>query len=111
MAEESKGGTKSDQGKTEWSLLPLEALEGCTKVLMFGAKKYDRHNWRKGMLWSRIYDALFRHLKAWWGGEDLDPETGLSHLDHALCELIFLRYYEQQGRYGESDDRFKNDKV
>lgn len=102
----TKGGVKFDQDKPEWSLLPLKScLEGVIRVLMVGAKKYTRHNWKAGMPWSRVLDATKRHLVAWEEGEDLDNETSLNHIDHALCELLFLRYYITHN-VGE-DDRFK----
>lgn len=80
-------------------------LVGLARVLTFGAKKYAAHNWRKGLAYSRCYDALQRHLVAWNGAEDLDKETQLNHLDHAACELMFLR--EMVETKPELDDRFK----
>jgi hypothetical protein len=62
-------------------------------------------NWEHGMKWSRVYGALLRHLTAWWGGEDKDPETGRSHLWHVACCVTFLLTYEMRGA-GE-DDRWK----
>jgi len=44
-----------------------------------------------------------RHLTAWWAGEDLDPESGLHHLAHAACCLMFLLEYTQT--HTELDDR------
>jgi hypothetical protein len=98
-------GHKCDAGKLAWHLFPFDAVRDVVRVLMRGAKKYTAHNWRAGMLWSRPYDATLRHLDAFWSGEDLDPETGEHHLDHALCELLFLRDYAK--RYPENDDRWK----
>lgn len=102
----AKGGVKFDQDKPEWGLLPLKScLEGVIRVLMIGAKKYTRHNWKAGMPWTRVMDATKRHILAWEEGEDLDQETSLNHIDHALCELLFLRYYITHN-LGE-DDRYK----
>ncbi len=98
-------GTKHDTGKLRWSLLPFQALHGVIKVLMHGEKKYGSHQWRGGMPWTRPYDALQRHLDAFMGGEDLDPESGESHLDHALCELIFMKMFTID--FPELDDRYK----
>lgn len=99
------GGVKHDEGKTPLGLHPHEALEEIGRVLAFGAKKYAAHNWRKGMAWSRLYDAALRHLLAWIGGEDKDIETGISHLAHAGCCLEFLIAYERSGI--GIDDRWK----
>jgi hypothetical protein len=57
------------------------------------------------MPYTRVLDATQRHLNAIYQGEDKDPESGLDHVDHAICELIFLKYYMLHG-VGE-DDRFK----
>lgn len=96
---------KADSGKLMWALLPFKYLHGMVRVLMFGARKYDPHNWRKGMPWTQPYNAAIRHLDAWMSGEDIDPESGESHIDHAQCCLLFLRAYidEHKGM----DDRFK----
>lgn len=91
------GGRKDDQGKTPWHLLPFDAVADIIAVLAFGEGKYGARNWEEGMDWSRPFDALLRHLSAWWQGEDRDPETGLSHLAHAGCCILFLLAYERRG--------------
>lgn len=96
---------KHDGGKLRWSLLPIRAIEEIIKVLMKGAEKYDADNWRKGTDWSRYYDALNRHIKAFWEGEENDPEWGLSHLAHAGCCLLFLLTFQLTGK--GTDDRYK----
>ncbi len=48
---------------------------------------------------------MCRHIFAWWGGEDKDPETGFSHLAHAGCCLLFLMEF-QRNSWG-TDDRFQ----
>ena len=85
---------KHDAEKVRAGLLPAEALLEIAKVLTFGAKKYSAHNWRKGTQWSRYYDATLRHLLAWSAREKADPETGLSHLAHAGCCILFLLTHE-----------------
>ena len=81
---------KFDHGKPQVNLIPTVAIVEIGKVLAFGAQKYDRGNWAKGLATSRYYDAAMRHLLAWNGGEDNDPESGLSHLAHAGCNLCFM---------------------
>lgn len=84
-------GRKSDAGKDPWHLLPLGAVAEIVKVLGFGAKKYGEHNWQGlDKADDRYLAACLRHLSAWQQGEDLDPESGLMHLAHAACCLIFL---------------------
>lgn len=101
-------GTKHDNNKPGISLLPPEALLEITKVLDFGAKKYDAHNWRKGFKYTRVISAVLRHIFAYLSGEDKDPETGLSHLAHAGCGIMFLITFEVT-KTG-TDDRFKYEK-
>lgn len=89
-------GVKADKGKPDWSLVDLKNLEGMVEVLTFGAKKYSRDNWQKvpdGK--NRYFAALLRHLSAWQNGETVDPESGKSHLDHAFCNLYFLKHFDK----------------
>ena len=98
-------GLKYDAGKDPMELLDFGALRGVSRVLGFGARKYAAHNWRGGLQYSRLLGATLRHLAAYSQGEDLDPETGLPHIDHALCELMFLSAFIHEGRT-ELDDRY-----
>lgn len=91
-------GQKLDDGKVRMDLLMCgcaKSLEQVAKVLTFGAKKYADDNWRLvPNAQKRYHAALHRHLNAYYQGEKLDKETGLSHLAHALCCLIFLLEFE-----------------
>ena len=97
-------GRKDDGGKLPLELIPWDVVQEVAKVLQFGAKKYAPNNWRKGLVYSRVYAAILRHMLAWWHGETADADTGLSPLAHAACELFFLMHYELAGRR-ELDDR------
>ncbi|WP_183229376.1 dATP/dGTP diphosphohydrolase domain-containing protein [Bartonella callosciuri] len=103
---ETNEAHKNDSGKARLELIPPLALIEIGKVLEFGAKKYGADNWRNGMHWSRFHGAALRHLLAWFGGENKDSESDLSHLAHAACCLLFLMECEakQIGR----DDRPKS---
>lgn len=96
-------GRKNDGDKIRVDLFPPGVILDISEVLTFGAKKYEPRNWEKGIHWSRVYGAAMRHLLAWWGGEDRDPETGLSHLAHAGCCITFLLEYLRT--HPELDDR------
>lgn len=85
-----EGGRKLDNGKPPMSLLDRYALEQIAMVLKFGAAKYERDNWRKGIAYSRLTDAALRHLFAFIDGEDNDPESNISHIAHAGCCILFL---------------------
>lgn len=96
-------GKKFDDDKPRYDLIPPEIEEAIAKVLTFGAAKYGDRDWELGMRWGRVYAALRRHMAAWWSGEDIDPETGMSHLWHAACCLAFLIAFE--ARKAGTDDR------
>lgn len=99
-------GTKYDDGKLPLDLWSPYALEETARVLAFGAVKYEPYNWAKGIKYSRVFSALLRHLWAFWKGEKLDKETGIHHLAHAMCCLMFLLHYEMNHRkYRSYDDR------
>lgn len=105
MGEPSEG-RKDDSEKVRADLYSGSAYLATCRGLTYGAKKYAAWNWAKGILYARVYAALLRHLFAWWGGEEKDPESGLSHLDHAGCCLMFLQHYhEHPERYKGFDDR------
>lgn len=103
-------GRKFDGGKLEYGLLPPLALEETVKVLTFGAQKYARDNWQiVPDAKRRYFDAIQRHMWAWKQGEILDPESGIHHLAHAMCGLMFL--YEHDIMYslnnGEVNETIK----
>ena len=99
-------GVKFDQEKPRLDLIPPEVIEELGIVLGYGAKKYAERNWEKGMAWSRVYAAALRHILKWWEGEEIDPESGLPHISHALCNLAFLVTYCR--RDIGTDDRPRN---
>lgn len=104
MSEDNKvAGYKLDENKLPWHLLPSDAAEEIVKVLEYGASKYSDRNWEGGMAWHRPFSALMRHMWAWWRREEADTETGLSHLAHAGCCILFLIAYEK--RVIGKDDR------
>jgi hypothetical protein len=99
-------GAKDDDGKVPLDLISPEFLYGVAHVLGFGAQKYAPYNWAKGILFSRVYSALQRHLTSWYAGEENDEETGMSHLWHAGCCLMFLTHYASRpSQYKSYDDR------
>lgn len=97
------GGLRFNQGKTRYGLTPAFAQEQYAMVLTKGAVKYEDRNWEKGMPWSKVVDSLERHLAAFKSGEDYDPETGLLHTAHIMCNAAFLTEYYKI--YPQGDDR------
>lgn len=100
-----EGGNKFDFGKLRYDLLPSRPLADTVAVLTFGATKYGDRNWENGIAYSRCYAAAHRHLAAWWQGENQDKETGISHLAHAACEIMFLQEFEKSHVAKKFDDR------
>jgi len=97
-------GTKYDKGKPSMGLLPWTALKEVARVLDYGTIKYEKYNWLEGMEWSRNYNAALRHIADWIEGENLD-ESGINHLAHAICDLLFVLTYQLMGL--GTDDRWK----
>lgn len=98
-------GTKFDDDKNRIDLWSPYAIEETAKVLTYGANKYADHNWMKGMNYHRVYRAALGHLLAFWRGEEADEESGISHLAHAMCCVMFLLHYETTGQFEEYDNR------
>lgn len=104
---EREGGIRYDDGKLRYDLIPADALEELAKVYTMGSKKYDEHNWRKGILWSRMFASIMRHVWSWFRGSDKDYESGLHPLAHAAFHCFTLINYSKS--HPEFDDRVKND--
>lgn len=99
----SETGGEKGQKLARFDLIPVGPLTALAEQFGAGAAKYADRNWEKGYPWSLNYAALLRHLTAFWGGEELDPETGTPHLAavewHAMVLLEFTRTHR------EFDDR------
>jgi len=87
-----KEGLRFNEGKLKWSLVSWKALEPMVRVLMFGAEKYDDHNWKKGLKYTEVCESLQRHLNAFSEGADNDEESKISHVGHIMCNAMFLSY-------------------
>jgi hypothetical protein len=95
-------GIKHDTDKNRYDLIPAYALDELARVYTIGAKKYGDHNWRKGMLWGRVFGAMMRHAWAWWRGEAYDPVDGQCHLSSvAWCAFTLMEY--ERFKLGEDD--------
>ncbi len=101
-------GRRDDGGKPRWDLMPPEIVE-VVKVLTWACTRevnpYPARNWEIGMAWSKCFGPMMRHAWKWWAGEDLDPESGLSHMAHVACNAIFLLAYVQRLPMRLHDDR------
>ena len=88
-------GIKFDGEKPDYSLVPFGALDEVVKVLTYGANKYDRFNWEHVEA-IRYQAAALRHISSYQQGEKFDPETGINHLAHAICSLLFLIEFDNK---------------
>ena len=90
--------------KAPMSTVPAGVLAELGVAMLEGASKYGRHNYRAaGVRASVYYDAALRHLMAWWEGEDIDADSGLSHVTKAIAALTVLRDSMLAGNW--NDDR------
>ena len=86
----SEQAMRFNEGKPQYSLIDLTSLEPMARVLEFGAQKYARDNWKKGMPFNKILDSMLRHIAAMQAGEMIDPESGLPHIGHIQCNALFM---------------------
>jgi hypothetical protein len=90
--------------KVPMSVVSATVIAEIAVGMLEGASKYGRHNYRhSGVRASVYYDAAMRHLMAWWEGEDIDPDSGMSHITKCLTTLVVLRDAQQHGMC--TDDR------
>ncbi len=90
--------------KSPLSVVPMNVIAEVGLGMFEGALKYGRHNYRDAGISASVYfDATMRHLLAYWEGQDLDPDSGMSHLVKAICSLVVWRDAQLHGK--ETDDR------
>ena len=81
-----------------------EAMRGLAEVCEYGANKYERYNYMIGGASAQQHvDCLFRHLLAWYEGEDVDSESGVNHLHHATFNM--MRLADEMSKGTCEDDR------
>lgn len=90
-----KNSPKYDEGKRDYTLLPINELEQVLDVLEFGAIKYSPNAWQSvnnGL--ERYKKAMLRHMMSYLKGEKIDSESGLSHLSHLATNVLFIMWFE-----------------
>lgn len=91
------------EAKAKISDTPTIGILAMGQVFSNGARKYGRFNWRQHTVSSSVYyDAAFRHLAAWFDGEDLDPDSGLPHLAHVMACCNILMDAELHGKTNDN---------
>ncbi len=99
------GSLRFNKDKPQMSQLNPKFIMELAKLMSKGEAKYGKYNWAKGQQYSTVYDSLNRHLTAFMLGEDMDPESGLSHLIHCASNIMIL-WHSWQLENEELDDRF-----
>jgi hypothetical protein len=95
--------TALGEAKPKISSTPTIGIREMGKVFELGAKKYGRYNWRLHTVSATVYyDAAWRHLSAWFDGEDIDPESGVPHLAHVMACMTILLDAEQHGMLNDN---------
>lgn len=94
----SKKLKKFDKGKNMLQLIDPMWIEDLGKVLTMGALKYGIENWKNIDNESRpkVIGAILRHIIAYLKGDVVDKESGLPHLAHAQCNMMFLNWYDNK---------------
>lgn len=111
LYKEPVGNTKDTNPKDACGVkkIPTSTISAPVKAevgvaMLEGAMKYGRHNYRvSGVRASVYYDAVNRHMDAFWEGEDIDPDSGLPHISKAIAGLVVLRDAQLQDKF--VDDR------
>ena len=81
---------------------PTEVLKEVSYVSKLGADKYGIFNYQSGMKWSRLVDALGRHLLHYTTEDFIDEESLMDHRYHMLANLFMLAYFIEN-QVGDND--------
>lgn len=96
-------GAQKGSKLARYDLIPSDVLLALAEHYGRGARKYADRNWEAGYRWGLSFAALMRHAWAWWGGEDVDEETGSSHMTAVAWHAFALATFQARGR--GTDDR------
>lgn len=102
ITDPNTGGQKASK-LARYDLIPSHVLEALAEHYGRGAQKYADRNWEKGYRWGLSFAALMRHAWAWWRGEDVDEETGSSHMIAVAWHALALAEFQRTGK--GTDDR------
>jgi hypothetical protein len=76
----------------QYATVPVPVLWELGVAMLEGARKYGRHNYRVAGVRASVYtDAAKGHIDQWTEGENIDEESGLSHITKAIASLVVLR--------------------
>jgi len=101
----SDTGAQKGRKLARFELLPCGPMWELAEHFGKGCSKYSDRNWEAGYEWSLSYGACMRHLQQFWGGEDIDPETGTKHVIAAAWHCLAMAQFMDQNP--DKDDRAK----
>ena len=90
LNESATGSKRYNEGKPEVSQLDPRFVLALADMMTKSAKKYGKYNWALGQEYHTPFDSCQRHLLKWIGGEDVDDESGMSHLLHAAANIMIM---------------------
>lgn len=94
-----------DDDKVPLSRVPWAGVDALARAQAYGHRKYgDFENYRKGMEISRNLSCALRHIRDFMDGQDLDAESGVDHLGHAMARIAFVIQNRHDGV--AIDDRY-----
>ena len=105
MEDKKERADRFNTDKPKWALVDFKSLEPMVNVLEFGAQKYSKDNWKKGLLVTEICESLLRHTFDLLEGKTLDDESKLKLTGHILANAMILEH--MISNKPEFDDRVK----
>jgi hypothetical protein len=94
--------------KPTLSAIPPVAIYALGAAMQDGVNKYEKYNWRDaGATSSIFFDAMCRHLFAWYAGEDHATDSKIHHLGHLMAGCAIIMDAELHGKL--NDDRKASD--
>lgn len=105
--ETTDSAARYNKNKPRWSLVDFKSVEPIVRVLEFGAMKYAPENWKKGLDKAELAESLLRHSMSLANGEENDPESGLPHIGHIMCNCMFYQYHSTNNSFKNKSDSEK----
>jgi hypothetical protein len=90
--------TARGKAKPAISSIPPVAILHMGQAMEQGREEYGLMNWRyEPVSASTYYDAMFRHMGAWWDGEDVASDSLVLHLAHVMASCAIVIDALEQG--------------
>ena len=94
------------EGKIPYEFIPMSVLGDSARALRHGAEKYGVRNWRLEAIKASTYEgAILRHFTDWQDGIDIDPDSGLPHLNMLIANALVILDAQKHGTFIDDRDR------